>query len=121
MIGSAHTVPIKMSGKCGSVRVRLVPAPRGTGLVASPVSRKVLQLAGIGDCFTSSSGSTKTRGNFAKAVFNALSRTYYFLTPDWWVNILFFIFFRENQRMTITHMKFTAPNWLKDLEIDINL
>merc|ERR1712178_679237 len=29
-IGDVHTVPMKVKGKCGSVRVRLVPAPRGT-------------------------------------------------------------------------------------------
>lgn len=78
MLGNAHTVPFKMSGKCGSIRVRLIPAPRGTGLVASPVSKKVLNLAGIGDCFTSSKGNTKTRGNFAKAIFNTLCNTYKF-------------------------------------------
>merc|ERR1711966_532958 len=34
-LGSPHTVPNKVTGKCGSVRVRLVPAPRGTGIVAA--------------------------------------------------------------------------------------
>jgi small subunit ribosomal protein S2e len=29
--GNPHTVPCKVTGKCGSVRVRLIPAPRGTG------------------------------------------------------------------------------------------
>eukprot|EP00695_Tsukubamonas_globosa_P000589 TRINITY_DN149_c0_g1_i9.p1 TRINITY_DN149_c0_g1~~TRINITY_DN149_c0_g1_i9.p1 ORF type:complete len:298 (+),score=143.14 TRINITY_DN149_c0_g1_i9:56-895(+) len=38
-IGLPHTVPTKVTGKCGSVRVRLVPAPRGTGVVAAPVPR----------------------------------------------------------------------------------
>jgi len=42
MIGAAHTVPCKLTGKSGSVRIRLVPAPRGTGLVAAPTSKKVL-------------------------------------------------------------------------------
>merc|ERR1711977_796443 len=32
--GEPHTVPCKVTGKCGSVRVRLIPAPKGTGLVA---------------------------------------------------------------------------------------
>merc|ERR1719171_132346 len=32
--GLPHTVPCKVTGKCGSVRVRLIPAPRGTGLVS---------------------------------------------------------------------------------------
>lgn len=30
-IGKPHTVPAKMTGKCGSVTVRLIPAPRGAG------------------------------------------------------------------------------------------
>ncbi|CAN7091087.1 unnamed protein product [Brassica rapa subsp. narinosa] len=37
---------VPVTGKCGSVTVRMVPAPRG---------------AGIDDVFTSSRGSTKTR------------------------------------------------------------
>jgi len=32
-IGFPHTVPMKVAGKCGSVRIRLVPAPRGSGVV----------------------------------------------------------------------------------------
>jgi len=62
-IGIPHTVPMKVTGKCGSVRARLVPAPRGTGLVASTVAKKVLKLAGIQDVFTSSQGCTKTACN----------------------------------------------------------
>merc|ERR1711918_219637 len=56
-IGQPHTVPMSISAKNGSVRVRLVPAPRGTGIVGAPTSKKVLQLAGINDCFTQSNGS----------------------------------------------------------------
>eukprot|EP00918_Siedleckia_nematoides_P029922 GHVU01064495.1.p1 GENE.GHVU01064495.1~~GHVU01064495.1.p1 ORF type:complete len:315 (+),score=50.45 GHVU01064495.1:464-1408(+) len=65
-IGLPHTVPMKVSGKCGSVRVRLIPAPRGTLVVGAPTTKKILGFAGVNDCFTSSSGSTKTRGNFMK-------------------------------------------------------
>jgi len=83
-IGDVHTVPTKVTGKSGSVRVRLVPAPRGTGLVAARTPKKVLQFAGIGDVFTKSKGSTKTLGNFVKATYYALKATYAFLTPDLW-------------------------------------
>jgi len=83
-IGLPHTVPIKLSGQCGSVRIRLVPAARGTGIVASPTSKKILQMAGIQDCYTASQGHTKTKGNFARAAFIALSHSYGFLTPDLW-------------------------------------
>jgi small subunit ribosomal protein S2e len=83
-IGTVHTVPCKITGRCGSVRLRLVPAPRGTGIVAARTPRKVLTYAGIEDVFTSSRGSTKTMGNFVKATFDALALTYGYLTPDLW-------------------------------------
>lgn len=83
-IGTPHTVPTKVTGKCGSVRVRLVPAPRGTGLVAARTPKKLLQFAGIEDVYTSTRGSTKTLGNFVKATFVAIKHTYAYLTPDLW-------------------------------------
>ncbi|KAL6076115.1 40S ribosomal protein [Balamuthia mandrillaris] len=83
-IGKPHTVPAKVTGKCGSVRVRLVPAPKGTGIVAAGTPKKMLQYAGIEDCFTSSCGHTATLGNFAKATWYAIARTYQFLTPPLW-------------------------------------
>ena len=84
VLGEPHTVPAKVSGKCGSVTSRLVPAPRGTGIVASPVGRKLIGMAGIQDCYTTTCGSTKTQGNFLKATFQAIANTYSFLTPDLW-------------------------------------
>jgi len=84
LIGAPHTVPTKITGKCGSVNLRLVPAPRGTGIVAARVPKKLLQLAGVQDVYTQSKGSTKTLGNFVKATFDAIARTYGFLTPNLW-------------------------------------
>jgi len=83
-IGNPHTVPVKVTGKCGSVRVRLVPGPRGSGIVAAPAPKKVLQMAGIKDVKTSARGCTKTRENFLKATYYALRETYRYLTPDFW-------------------------------------
>jgi small subunit ribosomal protein S2e len=83
-MGSPHTVPCKVTGKTGSIRVRLIPAPRGTGLVAAPATKKMLALAGIHDCYTSSSGHTRTMGNFIQACFQALCKTYTYLSPDLW-------------------------------------
>jgi len=88
-IGLPHTVPCKLTGKCGSVRVRLIPAPRGTGLVAAPVPKKLLGMAGVEDCYTSARGHTRTLGNFVKAVFYALGKSYSFLTPDLWAETFF--------------------------------
>lgn len=56
----------KVTGKCGSVRVRLIPAPRGTGIVSAPVPKKLLHMAGFQDCYTSARGHTATLGNFGK-------------------------------------------------------
>merc|ERR1712151_1369400 len=83
-LGKPHTIPMKLTGKCGSVSIRFVPAPRGTGIVAAPSAKKLLGMAGITDCYTCSSGQTATLGNFMKATFSALSNTYGFLTPDLW-------------------------------------
>ncbi|KAL7751821.1 40S ribosomal protein [Sorochytrium milnesiophthora] len=89
ILGDPHTVPTKVTGKCGSVTSRLVPAPRGTGIVAAPVPKKLIQLAGITDCYTTSKGSTSTLGNFVKATFAAIGNTYAFLTPDLWPETTF--------------------------------
>jgi len=83
-IGKPHTIPCKVTGKCGSITIRLIPAPRGTGLVAAAVPKKLLSMAGIEDCYTASVGSTCTLGNFAKATYSAIQKTYSILTPDLW-------------------------------------
>jgi small subunit ribosomal protein S2e len=88
-LGAPHTVPCKVQGKSGSVRFRIIPAPRGTGLVAARVPKKVLTFAGIKDCYTASTGQSKTLGNFVKATIDALSQTYSYLTPDLWTETEF--------------------------------
>lgn len=62
-----------MTGRCGSVLVRLIPAPRGTGIVSAPVPKKLLMMAGIDDCYTSARGCTATLGNFGKGAFDYMS------------------------------------------------
>merc|ERR1719229_385768 len=83
-IGQPHTMPMKVHGKCGSVRVRLIPAPRGAGVVGSMTLKKMMQFAGVSDVFSCSCGHTRTKGNFMKATFEALRATYGYLTPDLW-------------------------------------
>merc|ERR1712204_154830 len=83
-IGLPHTVPMKVHGKCGSVRIRLVPAARGTGIVGSPVMKKMLGFAGVADAFSCTCGHSRTTENFMKATFEALRATYAYLTPDLW-------------------------------------
>merc|ERR1712072_684392 len=83
-IGFPHTVPMKVHGKSGSVRLRLIPAPRGSGVVGSLTLKKIMAFAGVSDCFTASCGHTRTKGNFMKAALEALRATYCYLTPDLW-------------------------------------
>jgi small subunit ribosomal protein S5 len=83
--GKPHSVPFQVDGKCGGVKVVIVPGPRGLGLVASEVSKVILGLAGIKDCWTRSYGSTRTVPSFAYAVFDALKKTYSLITPMDWV------------------------------------
>ena len=73
--GRPHTVALRTDGKAGSVEVELRPAPRGLGLAGGETVRSVLELAGIEDIWTRSSGTTRTTVNFAKSTFNALRAT----------------------------------------------
>uniref|UniRef100_H0VVA1 Small ribosomal subunit protein uS5 n=1 Tax=Cavia porcellus TaxID=10141 RepID=H0VVA1_CAVPO len=88
-IGKPHTAPCKVTGRCGSVLVRLIPAPRGTGIVSAPVLKKLLMLAGIDDCNTSAKACTVTLGNFAMTTFDVISNPYSYLTPDLWKDTVF--------------------------------
>ena len=67
-----HTIPFAVEGKCSSVRVRLIPAPKGTGLVAEAQIKKMLELCGIKDIWSEVFGKTKSKINLIKATFNAL-------------------------------------------------
>jgi len=71
--GAPHTVPMKVTGKCGSCRVRLIPAPRGTGIVAAGVVKKLLTYAGIKDVYTKSSSRCPKSARRATRNPNSLS------------------------------------------------
>jgi small subunit ribosomal protein S5 len=73
--GQPHTVPYEVLGKSGSVRIVLIPAPRGLGLAAGDKARRVMEMAGIRDVWTRTEGSTRTTLNFAKATYDALRST----------------------------------------------
>jgi small subunit ribosomal protein S5 len=83
--GKTHSIPFEVEGKCGGAKIVIVPGPRGLGLVASEVSKVILGLAGIKDCWTRSRGSTRTVPSFAYAVFDAIKETYKLITPTDWV------------------------------------
>lgn len=73
--GREHSVPFTVEGSAGSVRVELMPAPLGIGIVAGDIAKVVLRLAGIQDVWTRTRGETRTPLNFAKATFEALKAT----------------------------------------------
>jgi small subunit ribosomal protein S5 len=73
--GQPHTVPYEVMGEAGSVRIVLMPAPRGLGIAAGSTAKKVMEMAGIKDIWTRTAGSTRTTLNFAMATYNALLNT----------------------------------------------
>jgi len=82
--GQPHSLPFETVGKSGSVTIRVIPGPRGLGIVASEIAKVILRLAGIRDCWTRSYGQTRTVPSFAYAVFDALKKTYEIVTPSDW-------------------------------------
>ncbi len=70
-----HTIPFKVTGKAGSVRVIFIPAPQGTGLVVANELKKILKLAGIKDVYSKTFGRRRTTFNLIKACFDALNKT----------------------------------------------
>ncbi len=66
------SIPFGVTGKSGSVKVQLIPAPVGTGLVVESELKKMFELAGIKDLWSRTWGSTKNKTNLMKAGFNAL-------------------------------------------------
>ena len=70
--GPGNSIPFKTTGRSGSTRVTLLPAPSGKGLVIGDYGRRVLTLAGVEDVWSRSSGQTRSTINFARATYNAL-------------------------------------------------
>lgn len=70
-----HSIPFEVEGKSGSVRIKLIPAPQGTGLVVANELKKVLKLAGIKDCYSQTFGKVRTTFNTVKACIDALEKT----------------------------------------------
>jgi small subunit ribosomal protein S5 len=66
-----HSIPSKISGKCSSFEIVLMPAPQGTGLVVGDEIKKVLKLAGIKDVYGKSFGKSRTTINVGKACIDA--------------------------------------------------
>ncbi len=73
--GRPHSLPFEITGKSGSVVVKLKPAPQGVGLAVGDVVKIILKMAGIEDAWGFASGHTKTTVNYALATFDALKET----------------------------------------------
>jgi len=80
-----HSLPFEVKGKCGSVRIEIIPGPRGLGLVGGEIPKIILRMAGVKDCWTRTYGSTSTLGSTAFAVYDGLRSTYRVVTPEDWV------------------------------------
>ena len=73
--GEEHSLPYKVVGKSGSVEITLLPAPKGIGLAAGDIPKRVLVFAGVTDVWTKKKGETRTTFNQALATYNALKKT----------------------------------------------
>lgn len=66
------SIPFAVKGKCGSVEIKLMPAPKGKGLCVEKECAKILKLAGIEDIWAKTQGQTKNKINMIKALEDAL-------------------------------------------------
>lgn len=72
--GGDHSIPIQIEGKSGSVRVQLIPAPKGVGLCVNKEAKKLMRLAGVQDVWSKCFGESKTRNNYALALMDAFKK-----------------------------------------------
>lgn len=68
-----NSVPYRTIGKCASLRVELLPAPKGIGLAVSESIKPVFELAGITNVWSKTRGATDTKLNFVRATIDALN------------------------------------------------
>ncbi|XP_032767367.1 40S ribosomal protein S2-like [Rattus rattus] len=61
----------------------------GTDIVSAPVPKKLLRMAGVDDSLHISQRLRYTLVNLTKATFEAISKTYSNLTPDYWKESVF--------------------------------
>jgi small subunit ribosomal protein S5 len=71
LVGS--TVPHKIIGTQGSSRIMLIPAAKGTGIIAGGAARSILELSGVGDVMSKALGS-RSPLNVARATIDGLKR-----------------------------------------------
>jgi len=69
-----HSIPFKVEGKCGSVKIVLMPAPLGKGLIIEKECAKILRLAGIKNVYSKTFGKTTSKQNLIAACVSALKK-----------------------------------------------
>tara|TARA_Y100000310_G_C20566012_1_gene755531 strand:- start:67 stop:924 length:858 start_codon:yes stop_codon:yes gene_type:complete len=69
-----NSIPFAVEGKCGSVKIKLMPAPKGKGLCIEKECAKILAMAGIKDIWSTTKGQTKTKLNLITALVDALKK-----------------------------------------------
>lgn len=69
-----HSIPWTVEGRCGSVRMTLMPAPKGKGLIIEQECAKILKLAGIENIYSKTFGQTRSKTNVIEACIAALRR-----------------------------------------------
>jgi small subunit ribosomal protein S5 len=74
-ISEPNSIPFEIKGKSGSVEIKFMPAPPGTGLVIENELKKIFKLAGIQDVWSKSKGQTRQKINLVNATMSALSKT----------------------------------------------
>ena len=74
-VSEPNSIPFEVRGKSGSVEVRFMPAPPGTGLVIENELKKLFKLAGIQDVWSKSKGQARQKINLVNATMQALSKT----------------------------------------------
>jgi small subunit ribosomal protein S5 len=72
--GTPHSIPFSVEGKCGSSKIKLMPAPKGKGLCVEKECAKILKMAGVKDIWSKTEGQTKTKTNLLKALDQALKK-----------------------------------------------
>ncbi|KAH0517762.1 40S ribosomal protein S2 [Microtus ochrogaster] len=96
-VKGSKEVATAIQGAIILAKLSIVPVQRGywgnkteaAGMGSAPVPKKLLMMGSNDDCYTSARGRIATLGNFAKASFDAISKTYSYLTPNLWKETVF--------------------------------